>query len=136
MFLMVLGIDMAYSQSKAEREVKALLEQQRNDWNRGDVEGFMQGYHQSEELQFISPKGVTFGWQNTLSNYKKAYPDKEAMGHLDFELIRVIRQSKKVVSVTGKYILTRSSGEVLDGHFLLLVKKMDGRWQIIADYSG
>jgi len=121
-------------QTKAEKAVVQLLEQQAADWNRGDIEAFMEGYLKSEELVFIGSRGPTYGWDQTLENYKKEYPDKKAMGSLRFELHRVTQQSNKVVSVVGKFILDRED-ETLDGHFLLLVKKVKGRWYVAADHT-
>ncbi len=130
--LLTLNMD---AQVKAEEDVKKLLNQQVMDWNKGDIPAFMEGYWKSDKLQFIGSKGVTYGWQNTLDNYKKGYPDKAAMGHLAFELLEVDKHSRKIVMVSGKFILTRESGEVLDGHFLLLVKKIKGKWKVIADHT-
>ena len=120
--------------TRAERQVRQLLEQQARDWNAGDIEAFMQGYWKSDKLVFIGSRGLTFGWEETLNNYKKGFPDKKAMGHLRFELDNVRQQSRKVVSVVGKFILDREK-ETLDGHFLLLVKKIKGTWFIIADHT-
>ncbi len=123
------------AQKKSIQEVKELLLAQQKDWNNGDIPAFMEGYWKSDQLQFIGSKGITYGWESTLNNYIKGYPNKEAMGQLAFELLGVDLQSRKVVSVTGKFILTRSNGEVLDGHFLLIVKKIKGEWRIIADHT-
>ncbi len=121
--------------NKAIEEVKTLLKVQSEDWNKGDINAFMEGYWKSDKLQFIGSRGVTYGWQQTLDNYKKAYPDTAAMGKLSFELIDVTAQSRKVVSVTGKFMLARKEMDDLEGHFLLIVKKIKGKWLIIADHT-
>lgn len=123
------------AQNKQATAVKFLLEQQAKDWNNGDIDAFMEGYWKSDKLQFIGSKGVTYGWQQTKDNYKRGYPDKAAMGQLSFDLLGVDKQSKKVVSVTGKFMLKRESGEELSGYFLLIVKKIKGKWLIIADHT-
>jgi len=126
----------AFAQNnKAENEVKALLKKQAQDWNNGNLEAFMQGYWKSDKLQFIGSRGITYGWQQTFENYKKAYPDKATMGQLTFELIDVSQQSRKVVSVTGKFMLKRENIDDSSGHFLLIVKKIKGEWLIIADHT-
>ncbi len=120
--------------SKSERAVKNLLEQQAEDWNRGDLEAFMKGYWKDENLVFIGSRGPSYGWERTMANYKKGYPDKAAMGNLRFELDQIRQQSKNLVSVVGKFILTRKE-EILDGYFLLLVKRIKGEWKVIADHT-
>ena len=72
-----------------EAAVRKVLATQNAAWNRGDVDAFMVGYWHSDSLMFIGKSGVTYGWQNTLNNYKKNYPDTATMGKLQFTLITV-----------------------------------------------
>ena len=117
-----------------EQIIRTLIEEQRLAWNTGDKEKFMQTYWQSDSLMFIGKSGVTYGWQKTLDNYKKGYPDTAAMGKLDFDLLEVKRLSVMYFFVVGKWHLTRSIGDV-GGHFTLLFKKVKNKWVIIADHS-
>ena len=117
-----------------ETTIRALLEEQRLAWNTGDKEKFMGTYWQSDSLMFIGKSGVTYGWQNTLDNYKKHYPDTAAMGKLQFDILEVKRLSVMYFFVVGKWHLTRSIGDV-GGHFTLLFKKVKNKWVIVADHS-
>lgn len=122
------------AQSRDEKAIRLLLDRQTADWNRGDVERFMQGYWENDSLMFVGKSGVTYGWTNTLNNYKKGYPDTAAMGKLSFDIIKVKRLSKKYYFVVGKWFLKRSIGDV-GGHYNLLFEKINGEWVIIADHS-
>ncbi|HEU4632508.1 MAG TPA: DUF4440 domain-containing protein [Flavisolibacter sp.] len=124
----------ARAQSNEEKEIRAVLTKQTKAWNRGDLEGFMQTYWKSDSLMFIGKSGVKWGWQETLDNYTKSYPDTTAMGKLSFEIIQVKRLSVMYFYVVGKWMLKRSIGD-LSGHFDLLVKKIKGKWVIVADHS-
>ena len=94
LFLMTFILaSVAFAQSKDEQIIRTLIEEQRLAWNTGDKEKFMQTYWQSDSLMFIGKSGVTYGWQQTLDNYKKGYPDTAAMGKLDFDLLEVKRLS-------------------------------------------
>jgi len=62
--------------TKVKNQVSQILFQQAEDWNKGDIEAFMQSYWKSDKLQFVGNTKVTYGWQNTLDRYKKAYPNK------------------------------------------------------------
>jgi hypothetical protein len=117
-----------------EKAILALLTRQASDWNRGDVDAFMKGYWENDSLMFVGKTGVTYGWQNTLNNYKKGYPDTAAMGKLSFDFIKVKRLSKKYYFVVGKWSLKRSIGDI-SGHYNLLLEKINGQWVIIADHS-
>jgi len=122
------------AQTKDEQTIRTLLEEQRLAWNSGDKEKFMGTYWQSDSLMFIGKSGVTYGWQNTLENYKKGYPDTAAMGKLKFDILEVKRLSVMYFFVVGKWHLTRSIGDV-GGHFTLLFKKVKNKWVIVADHS-
>ena len=124
----------ANAQSKDETIVRNVLETQRLAWNEGNVEKFMEGYWHSDSLMFIGKSGVTYGWQQTLDNYKKGYPDTAAMGKLIFDILEVKRLSVMYFFVVGKWHLTRSIGDV-EGHFTLLFKKIKNKWVIVADHS-
>ncbi len=117
-----------------ETAIRAALEEQRLAWNTGDLERFMGTYWQSDSLMFIGKSGVTYGWQHTLENYKKGYPDTAAMGKLDFNILEVKRLSAIYFFVVGKWYLTRSIGNV-GGHFTLLLRKVKNKWVIVADHS-
>ncbi len=83
---------------------------------------------------FIGKSGVTYGWNNTLKNYQRGYPDTAAMGKLKFTLIRLEKLSRKKYHVVGKWQLFRTAGN-LQGHFTLLMRKINGQWKIVADHS-
>ena len=117
-----------------ETEVRNLLAKQNAAWNRGDVDAFMVGYWENDSLMFIGKLGVTYGYKNTLANYKKNYPDTTTMGKLTFTLIQVKWLSPEYFHVTGKYYLTRTIGDA-SGHFTLVFRKINGKWVVISDHS-
>src|SRR5579875_1695322 len=80
---------MASAQTKEEAAIRKLLTAQTVAWNKGDLEGFMQTYWHSDSLMFIGKSGIKWGWENTLNNYRKGYPDTAAMGQLSFDIITI-----------------------------------------------
>ena len=134
--LLLLSIQV-FSQEKMgadEKAVRKILADQSAAWNRGDIDRFMIGYWENDSLMFIGKNGVTYGWDNTLKNYKKNYADTAAMGKLVFTLLHVDMLSKEYYHVTGKWFLKRSIGD-LGGHFTLLFRKIKGKWVIVSDHS-
>ena len=121
-------------QQKATKEIRELMVRQEKCWNEGDLECFMESYWKSDELVFIGKSGPKYGWETTLSNYRKSYPDKKAMGKLQFSLISTDILSDEAAFVIGKWLLEREQGN-LSGHFTLLWKKIDQEWVIVADHS-
>jgi len=124
----------AFCQGNDEKEIRTVLGIQTESWNKGDIDGFMKTYWHSDSLMFIGKNGIKWGWQTTLENYKKSYPDTVAMGKLDFTILLVKRLSPEYYYVVGKWHLKRSIGD-LGGHYDLVFRKIEGRWVIIADHS-
>ena len=88
--------------------IKTMLKSQQDYWNNGDIEGFMQGYWNSEDLIFTSlNQKATYGWQNTLDRYKKSYPDKESMGEFKFKILNLKLISKNTEKLNGKWEIIR-----------------------------
>lgn len=122
------------AQHKDELAIRSLLARQTEQWNKGNIEGFMDGYWENDSLLFIGKRGPTYGYRTTLENYKKSYPDTTAMGKLKFNILSVKPLSADTYFVLGKWMLARTIGD-LEGHYTLLLKKIKGKWVIIADHS-
>lgn len=120
----------------ARRAIVQTLTTQTAAWNRGDIPGFMEGYWKSDSLVFIGRKGPTYGWQPTLANYQKSYPDAAAMGQLDFSGLRVSLLAPGAAQVVGRWHLARPAalGD-LQGYFLLVLRQLGGRWVVVADHT-
>lgn len=131
--LLLMTVQVAFSQTPDEKEVKARMAVQEVKWSEGDARGFMEYYWKSDSLKFIGSKGVTYGWQKTLDNYLKAYPDKAAMGILTFEVLECTQLSPTAIYVIGKWSLKKEKPS--GGHFTLLWKKINGEWVIVADHT-
>lgn len=121
------------SAQSAETIAQQVLDMQAVYWNQGDIEGFMQTYWKSDELLFLGKEGYTKGWQQTLDNYHRRYPNRQAMGRLKFTLDEVHQRSGKVISIIGQYHLDRDGLDNLRGYFMLLMRKIKGEWLIVAD---
>ncbi|MHA7842725.1 MAG: YybH family protein [Winogradskyella sp.] len=111
-----------------------VLNLQEEAWNNHDLEGFMQGYWKSDSLKFYGSSGLTKGWKNTLNNYKKGYPTKTESGILNFVINDISKIENDNYWVMGEYHLSRESGDA-DGVFIIIFKKINGEWKIIADMS-
>jgi hypothetical protein len=109
------------------------MQDQESSWNAGDIDGFMEHYWNSDSLQFMSNGKITYGWDQTLRNYKKSYPDKATMGSLKFDNISHYFITDTHCMVTGKWHLKRETLDDVGGMYSLLWKVIDGRWVIISD---
>jgi len=117
-----------------ETEIKDLLETQRQNWNKGDINSYMQGYLKSDSLLFIDRNGPTYGWQKNLAIYQKVYPDKTNMGFLTFDIKEVRMIDKTHSFVLGAWHIKTEKDEQ-QGYFTLLFQKFGNEWKIIVDHS-
>ena len=115
-------------------EIMRILDVQAIDWSDGDLEKFMKGYWKSDSMQFIGKSGIRFGWQPTLENYRKNFPDTVAMGKLRYEILKINPVSSDAVYLKGKFFLTRTIGD-MNGIFTLVFRKIDGLWLIVYDHT-
>ncbi len=117
---------------------RAVLATQREAWNRGDIDAFMDGYWRSDDLRFAGGDTFRNGWQVTLDRYRTSYPDRAAMGLLDFALVEVRALDADTVYVFGQWKLTRIGeppDEAPHGLFTLLVERKGGKWVVTRDHT-
>lgn len=119
---------------KDKTAILALFDKQVEAWNNGNLEVFMQTYWDSEELVFVGSRGPTYGWQATLDSYKRGYPNKKTMGHLNFKILDISKIDRNTVFAIGRFELTREVGDAA-GYFTLVIQKKNGEWKIISDHS-
>jgi len=121
------------SQTDKDQIINTFLATQKA-WNEGDLEEFMKGYHQSDDIAFVGVSGPTYGYQATLDRYVDSYPDLDAMGKLNFEILKLYKIDTRTAVLIGKFYLTRTIGD-LQGYYTLIWQKIDNKWLIISDHS-
>jgi len=134
--LLMLGFALQLNAQTAKDRTAILkvLEDQRQGWNSGNMDAYLQGYWKSDSLLFVGKDGPAYGWQKTLDNYKKGYPNKNAMGFLTFGIKKIEFLAKDKAFVLGSWYLKREKDEP-KGYFTLLLKKIDGEWKVVVDHS-
>jgi len=136
LFLSLYFFTSVYSQKNNPdiQQVISSLNTQQSTWNKGNIEGFMEYYWKNDSLKFIGTNGITYGWQKTLDNYKKKYPNPEAMGQLTFDITEAEQLSPKAIFIVGKWRLKYPDKEI-GGYFTLFWKKLNGKWLIVVDHT-
>ncbi|MFN2530747.1 MAG: DUF4440 domain-containing protein [Pyrinomonadaceae bacterium] len=111
-----------------------MLEAQRDAWNRGDVQGYMDGYERSKNTVFVSGDNVARGWQTVLDRYKGNYNTREKMGTLTFSDLEIDLLSPNAAVVLGRWELQRANDHP-HGRFTLIFKKTKNAWKIVHDHT-
>ena len=122
------------TEQEDKNAILTVLKTQQEAWSNNDLEGFMKGYWKNDSLKFYGSNGVTYGWEKTLANYKRGYPTKDHTGTLNFKINDISKIQDGAYFVMGEYHLTRQVGNA-DGIFMIIFKKIDGEWKIVADTS-
>jgi ketosteroid isomerase-like protein len=123
-----------FSFGQDREAILKVLEIQQQAWNRGDIDGFMQGYWKSDSLVFVGKAAPLYGWQSTIDRYKKAYPNKAAMGQLTFDIMQVRLLDANNGFVLGGWRLKRKK-DAFGGYFTLWFRKINGEWKVVVDHT-
>ncbi len=115
-------------------EIREILHAQQRAWNRGDIDGFMNGYARSRSTTFVSEDSVTRGWQTVRNRYKKKYPDREKMGTLIFSDLEITPLGSSAAIVVGRWQLKRKIDKP-HGRFTLVFRRLTEGWRIVHDHT-
>jgi ketosteroid isomerase-like protein len=114
--------------------IRAVLTAQVAAWNRGDIDGFMEGYARSATTAFVSGDKVTHGWQTVRDRYAKKYDSRAKMGTLAFTGLTITPLCDDAAIVLGSWSLQRK-GDHPHGKFTLLFRRLPEGWRIVLDHT-
>jgi len=114
--------------------VRAVIESQAAAWNRGDVEGYMEGYAKEDSTTFVSGDTVTRGWQTVLERYKARYDTRAKMGTLTFSELEFKPLGPYYIMASGHWQLAREA-DTPHGRFTLIFRRTSAGWRIVHDHT-
>jgi uncharacterized protein (TIGR02246 family) len=117
-----------------EDQVRAVLDKQVTSWNRGDTEGFLEGY--SSDTVFVGEK-MTRGLEDLKKRYQQHYPTRASMGKLSFFDLEIHAIDKEYAYVIGRWHLERDQegGGNVSGVYSLVFRKTAIGWKIVLDHT-
>jgi uncharacterized protein (TIGR02246 family) len=121
-------------QNRLVAEIRAVIQAQQEAWNRGDIEGFMNGYAPSDTTIFVSGDEVTRGWQTVHDRYQTKYSDREKMGTLTFSNLEITPLGSDAAVVLGQWKLDRKQDRP-HGRFTLIFRHTADGWRIMHDHT-
>ena len=127
-------VDTAIYEDRLAQSIRTVLTAQQAAWNRGDIAAFLEGYWNSPQLTFAGSDGIARGYDGVLARYQKSYPDRKAMGELEFSDLEIRPLGPEAAFVLGHWHLKRQSDE-LGGVFTLVFERFPGGWRIIHDHT-
>jgi uncharacterized protein (TIGR02246 family) len=125
---------LAQGSSQDDQQIRALLDKQAADWNRGDIDAFATGYKDSPDILFMGAP-IDKGYAAMVARYHKIFSTREKMGTLTFSEVEVQPLDERFATVTGRFHLERTSagGGNADGYYLLVMEKTAAGWKVIRD---
>ena len=114
--------------------IRSVLRAQQEAWNRGDIDGFMNGYARSPSTVFVSGDEVRRGWDIVRERYRTKYSDRAKMGTLTFSEIEITLLSPDAAVVLGHWRLKRAKDRP-HGRFTLIFKRLPEGWRIVHDHT-
>lgn len=116
-------------------QIRSVLQAQQDAWNRGDIDGFMNGYARSPSTVFVSEDTIRRGWQTVRDRYKKKYPSRTKMATLKFSDLEITPLSTDSAVATGRWKLKRANDQLPHGRFTLILKHLPEGWRIVHDHT-
>jgi ketosteroid isomerase-like protein len=136
-FVILLPFVASLPSSRAEEPraaIRAILDEQVAAWNRGDIEGFMRGYAQSEATTFVTGDQLARGWETVLARYRRVYDSREKMGQLTFSELEIVPLCGDAALVHGRWELKRAH-DTPHGRFTLIFRRLREGWRIVYDHT-
>src|SRR5437588_2251012 len=118
----------------ATAQIRSVLRAQQDAWNRGDIDGFMNGYARSASTVFVSEDTIRHGWETVRERYRKKYSDRAKMGTLAFSDLEIMLLSPDAGVVLGRWSLKRVNDQP-HGRFTLIFKRLPEGWRIVHDHT-
>jgi uncharacterized protein (TIGR02246 family) len=129
----------APSPESVSSAITAELNQSAQEWNRGNLEGFLLPYSDAAGTTFVGSTGLARGKQAIREKYVASYfhPGGTLPGTLSFRDIEVRPLGPDHALAVGRWIISdRASGQQASaGIFSLVFQRTPQGWRIIHDHS-
>lgn len=116
--------------------VRAVLDRQVADWNKGDLDSFLDGYWKSPKVVFQSAGRRYDGWEAMRDRYVLRYKSEgRAMGRLAFSALEIEPLGPEAAMARGRWQLTMPDGSTPGGLFTVIFRKFPEGWKIVHDHT-
>ena len=116
--------------------VRAVLDRQVVDWNKGDLDAFLGGYWNSPKVVFQSSGQRFDGWEAMRDRYRRRYQaEGRAMGRLVFSGLDIEPLGPEAALARGRWQLTMPDGSTPGGLFTVIFRRLPEGWKIVNDHT-
>jgi len=118
-----------------KREIAAQFTRSADDWNRGDLEGFLSDYAPDSATTFVDGFRARRGFAWIREHYAPRFSPGARRDSLHFEEIEVRPLSASLALVTARFVLERGGAVTASGPFTLVMEHRTDGWKILHDHT-
>ena len=119
---------------KSEAAIRKVFEEGCTACNRGDLDGYLATYWDSEKTLWISGGSLARGRGAIVAAYKTRFSKPETMGKLTLPELEIDGLTAADAFAFGRWILI-VDGKQGNGFFTVLLRKIEGAWLMVSDHS-
>ena len=119
---------------KTESAIRSVFEESCAAWNRGDLDGYLASYWDSEKTLWISGGSLTRGKAAIAAGYKRRFSTGGPMGRLSVAELEIDVLTSDDAIALGRWILDLE-GTISQGFFTVQLRKIEGTWLFVCDHA-
>jgi ketosteroid isomerase-like protein len=116
-------------------DIASQLDRAADDWNRGNLEGFLSDYAAESTTTFVDGRRARRGFEFIRQVYAPRFAPGARRDSLRFEEIVARQLSPALALVTARFVLTRGDTVTASGPFTLVMELRPAGWKILHDHS-
>ncbi len=115
--------------------VLAVVKTMREDWNGGDMQGYLDAYWNDDSLSLLFGNRVVTGKGDMTQMFTSAWPDEEKMGNYATDNVRARIATPGLAIVDGTFE-HQFTDELIVGAFSQVLRRMDsGDWKVVHEHT-
>jgi uncharacterized protein (TIGR02246 family) len=103
-------------------------------WNRGDLDGYLASYWDSDQTRWVSSGALTRGKKAIEAAYKARFSGFQQMGNLTVTELEIDVLTDTEAIAFGRWTLVVDK-EASTGFFTVQLRNIDGIWLFISDHA-
>ena len=119
---------------KTESAIRKVFEEGCAAWNRGDLDGYLASYWDSEKTLWISGGSLTRGKAAIASAYRRRFSMGQQMGKLSVAELEIDVLTPDDAIAFGRWLLDLE-GTLSQGFFTVQLRKIEGTWLFVCDHA-
>jgi uncharacterized protein (TIGR02246 family) len=119
---------------ETESAIRKVFEEGCAAWNRGDLDGYLASYWDSDQIVWVSGGSRARGKKDIVAAYKARFSTPRQMGSLTLTELEIDVLTPTDAIAFGRWNLVVGDN-VSEGFFTVQLRQIEGTWRLIHDHS-